>query len=120
MQNEWSDDITVLELSDDPQLTDELTAIIERVAEAEAAQVPHIVLNMGLVGYIKSSNLAQLIRLRRLLFEAGRTMRLCSVDDRVWSVMMVTGLDKLFEVSPDPLTALATIQIAQGGAGSGD
>lgn len=111
MLTDWSDDIVVIDLADDPQLTDELAAIIDRVAESAAEAVPHVVLNMSLVGYIKSSNLAQLIRLRKLLGEATRSLRLCSVDDRVWSVMMVTGLDKLFDVSPDPMTALASIQL---------
>lgn len=111
--SDWSDDIVVIELSDDPQLTDELSALLDRVAASDAARVPSVVLNMSLVGYIKSSNLAQLIRLRKLLSDAGRALRLCSVDDRVWSVMLVTGLDKLFDVSPDPMTALASIQIDQ-------
>ena len=111
MLTDWSDDIVVVDLADDPQLSDELTAIIDRVAEAETDQVPHVVLNMGLVAYIKSSNLAQLIRLRKLLHEVKRELLLCSVDDRVWSVMMVTGLDKLFNVAPDPMTALACIQL---------
>lgn len=113
MMSDWSDDIVVIELSDDPQLTDELSALLDRVAASDAAHVPSVVLNMSLVGYIKSSNLAQLIRLRKLLSDAGRALRLCSVDDRVWSVMLVTGLDKLFDVSPDPMTALASIQIDQ-------
>ena len=111
MLTDWSDDIVVVDLADDPQLSDELSAIIDRIAEAETDQVPHVVLNMGLVAYIKSSNLAQLIRLRKLLPEVQRELLLCSVDDRVWSVMMVTGLDKLFNVAPDPMTALASIQL---------
>lgn len=111
MLTDWSDDIVVVELAEDPQLSDDLTAIIDRVAESDRQAVPHVVLNMALVGYIKSSNLAQLIRLRKLLNEAGRSLRLCSVDSRVWQVMTVTGLDKLFEVSPDPMTALASIQL---------
>ncbi|RNC81258.1 MAG: anti-sigma factor antagonist [Phycisphaera sp.] len=111
MLTDWSDDIVVVDLADDPQLSDELSAIIDRVAGSETDSVPHVVLNMGLVGYIKSSNLAQLIRLRKLVQDVGRELVLCSVDDRVWSVMMVTGLDKMFEVAPDPMTALAGIQL---------
>lgn len=111
MLTDWSDDIVVVDLADDPQLSDELSAIIDRVAGSETDVVPHVVLNMGLVGYIKSSNLAQLIRLRKLVQDVGRELVLCSVDDRVWSVMMVTGLDKMFEVAPDPMTALAGIQL---------
>lgn len=116
MLTDWSEDIVVVDLADDPQLSDELAAIIDRVAEAETDQVPHVVLNMGLVAYIKSSNLAQLLRLRKLLHEVGREMMLCSVDERVWSVMKVTGLDKLFAVAPDPMTALAGLQLGDSDA----
>lgn len=119
MLNDWSDDIVVVELAEDPQLSDDLTAIIDRVAESDRDAVPHVVLNLALVGYIKSSNLAQLIRLRKLLNEAHRSLRLCSVDSRVWQVMTVTGLDKLFDVSPDPMTALASIQIGEDLDGGG-
>ncbi|HED54428.1 MAG TPA: anti-sigma factor antagonist [Phycisphaerales bacterium] len=116
MLTDWSDDIVVVELAEDPQLSDELSAIIERVASSETAHVPHVVLNMALIGYIKSSNLAQLLRLRKLVGEVGRELILCSVDDRVWSVMSVTGLDKLFQVAPDPMTALAGIQLGEDSA----
>lgn len=111
MLTDWSDDIVVVDLADDPQLSDELTAIIDRVASTETDAVPHVVLNMSLVGYIKSSNLAQLIKLKKLVQDVGRELKLCAVDSRVWAVMTVTGLDKLFDVSPDPMTALASIQL---------
>jgi hypothetical protein len=29
----------------------------------------------------------------------------------VWSVMLVTGLDKVFMFAPDPMTALAGLQL---------
>ena len=111
MLTDWSDDIVMVDLADDPQLSDELSAIIDRVASTETDAVPHVVLNMALVGYIKSSNLAQLIKLKKLVHDVGRELKLCAVDSRVWAVMTVTGLDKLFDVSPDPMTALASIQL---------
>jgi anti-anti-sigma factor len=111
MLTDWSDDIVMVDLADDPQLSDELSAIIDRVASTETDAVPHVVLNMALVGYIKSSNLAQLIKLKKLVQDVGRELKLCAVDSRVWAVMTVTGLDKLFDVSPDPMTALASIQL---------
>jgi len=33
------------------------------------------------------------------------------VCDEVWSVLMVTGLDKVFRFAPDPMTALAGLQL---------
>jgi anti-anti-sigma factor len=114
MPSDWSDNISITELSDEPALSEELNALIERFVRAEASRVPHLVLNFGNVTYINSSNLAQLLRLRKRMAEVGRQMKLCSVADEVWSVMMVTGLDKVFRFAPDPMTALASLQIDTG------
>lgn len=113
MATDWSEGIVVVELSDEPALSDELASVIDRVSTAPAAKVPHLVVNFGAVTYVNSSNLAQLLRLRKRLLEAGRSMKLCSVSDEVWSVMMVTGLDKVFRFAPDPMTALAGLQLEE-------
>ncbi|QQS10145.1 MAG: STAS domain-containing protein [Phycisphaerales bacterium] len=110
MPTEWSDDIVIAELADEPALSDELTGIVQRL-ESTDARKPSVVLNFAGVSYVNSSNLAQLLKIKSRLKEAGRTLRLCSVSDDVWSVLMVTGLDKVFQFHPDPMTALAAIQI---------
>jgi anti-anti-sigma factor len=117
MAIDWSDEIAIAELSDEPALSDELTGLIERVRTSDA--VPHVVLNFSGVSYINSSNIAQLLRLRQGLAKAGRRLKLCSVSDQVWSVILVTGLDKVFSFAPDPMTALAGLQLedAEGRAG---
>ncbi len=110
MATDWSDEIAISELSDEPAISDELTGLIDRVAQAGAV-TPHIVLNMGSVTYLNSSNIAQLLKLRAGLSKAGRRLKLCSVSDEVWSVFLVTGLDKVFHFAPDPMTALAGLQL---------
>lgn len=107
---DWSDDIIVTDLADEPQLSEELALLIDRVTSSKSGS-PSVVLNFAAVTYVNSSNLAQLLRLKKTLAEAGRQLRLCSVSDEVWSVMMVTGLDKVFQFAPDPLTALAGLQL---------
>lgn len=114
MPTDWSDNIVVIDLADEPALSDELAGIIQRVSE-DGAPVPHVVLNFGGVSYVTSSNLAQLLRLKKRLTECKRSLRLCAVSDEVWSVMMVTGLDKVFRFAPDPLTALAGLQLEETG-----
>jgi len=113
MSTDWSEDIVLGELSDEPALSEELTAIIQRVVSLRepGSHCPHVVLNFANVGYVTSSNLAQLLRLRGLLGERSRVLKICSVADNVWSVFMMTGLDKVFRFAPDPMTALAGIQI---------
>jgi anti-anti-sigma factor len=111
MPTEWSEHILISELQDEPQLTEELAAIYERVS-AEGAKRPHnVVLNFSGVTYISSSHLAQLLRLRKKLVDSGRALVLCSMSDNVWSVMLLTGLDRVFRFAQDPMTALATLQL---------
>src|SRR5262249_19768169 len=95
MATEWSEDIAIAELTDEPMLSEELNGLIDRIKEP-TGPVPHVVLNLGGVTYLNSSNIAQLLKLRMTLSRHGRRLKLCSVSDEVWSVMLVTGLDKVF------------------------
>jgi len=113
MATNWSDKIVIADLSDEPAFSEELTSLIEKVSAMETEKVPHVVLNFAAVSYIHSSNLAQLLRLRKRLLEAGRTIKVCSVSEEVWSVLLITGLDKVFRFAPDPMTALAGIQLEE-------
>lgn len=110
MAIDWSDNIVVAQLADEPSLSDELASLLERL-EVEGAETPHVVLDFSAVSYINSSNIAQLLRLTKRLEESGRQMRLAGLSDEVWSVMMVTGLDRVFRFAPDTMTALAGLQI---------
>jgi anti-anti-sigma factor len=87
--------------------------LIDRAVAEDDARVPHVVLNLGQVSYLNSSNIAQLLRLRSRLKECDRSMRLCSVADPVWTLILATGLDKVFQFAPDPMTALAGLQLEE-------
>ena len=104
---EWSDDIVVAELADDPQFTDELTSVTELVE----SKPRHVALNFGVVGFINSSNIAKLLRLRKAVNVQHRKLILCEVNAQVWGVFQVTGLDKIFDFTNDIATALASLQI---------
>lgn len=103
----WSDDITVVELSDDPQFSDDLTAL----TDALTAKPTDVVLNFAAVAFINSSNVAKLLRLRKLIMGKERHLMLCDINTQVWGVFLVTGLDKIFEVTGDVSTALTTLQL---------
>jgi anti-anti-sigma factor len=116
MVTQWSDNIAVAELQDEPLLSEDLAALSERMESAGSGQ-PHLVLNFSGVTYIGSANLGQLLKLRRLLAESGRKLRLCMVSDEIRSLFSVTGVDRLFAFSPDPLTALAGLQLEEDAGG---
>lgn len=109
MAIDWSDNILLANLSDEPALSEELGLVIDQIKDAE--DTPHAVLDFRGVSYVNSSNIAQLLRVRKMLDEQGRQLRLCGMGDEVWSVMLVTGLDKVFRFAPDTMTALAGLQL---------
>jgi len=103
----WSEKVLVVRLGDDPQLTEDLVAL-----EHAAQHGPtHAVLDFTGVNFINSSNLAKLLKLRKKAVSEGTKLVLCSIGDQVWGALLVTGLDKLFTVTDDVATALATLQL---------
>ncbi len=73
---DWSENIIVTELADEPQLSEELGLLIERLV-AFSGKTPSVVVNFTNVTYVNSSNLAQLLKLKKVLGEAGGQLRLC-------------------------------------------
>lgn len=109
----WSDSILVADLGDEPEFSDDighLEAELNRVAADQS--MPSVVLNMSDVTYVNSSNLAQLLRLRKHVVGADAKLVIAGVVDSVWSVMLTTGLEKVFEFTPDKATALAGLQLS--------
>ena len=103
----WSDNIVVVDLNEDPLFTDELTSVCDSLD----AKGCHVVLNFSAVGFINSSNLAKLLRVRKQVLAQKSRLVLCGVNPQVWGVLSVTGLDKIFECTGDVSTALATVQL---------
>lgn len=104
----WSDNIVLVELADEPHLTEDLQAIAHR---AEHGPPQHVVLNLAGVRHMNSSHISHLLRLRAVMIQRERQLRICCVPDLIWGVMLVTGLDKVFQFSPDLPSALASLQL---------
>jgi anti-anti-sigma factor len=109
--NQWSESILIAEMSDEPTFSDEMDALQARLESADGF-VPDVIVDMQNVGYVNSSNIAQLLRLRKTVVDADSRMRVCGVGNETWSVFMVTGLDKLFEFNEDVATALASLHLS--------
>jgi anti-anti-sigma factor len=105
----WSESVALVHLANDPQFTDDL----EDLDELASPERFHAVLDFGGVDTINSSNLARLLRLRKLKVQAEKRLVLCNLGPHVTSTLLVTGLDNVFEVSQDVSTALATLQMAR-------
>ena len=108
-----SERIVIAELADEPAFSEDMDALCARLDDIEAPQVPDVILDMRGVGYLNSSNLAQLLRLRKKLAHSDKRLRICSVSDGVWSVLLTTGLDALFTFNDDVSTSLAGLWLAR-------
>ena len=105
----WSDRIWIVSLTDGPALSDDLTNALDEAQRAETP--PGIAVDFVSVGQVSSSNLSQLLRLRKVVSDSGTRLKLATIPDTVWVVFMTTGLDKVFEFAEDLPTALASLQI---------
>ena len=104
----WSENIVMVELQDDPAFTDDVIALQDQVGANPDVDV---VLNFAGVNYLNSSNIAKLLKLRKKLHAHGRKLVLCGVETNVWGLFMVTGLDKVFHFQDNLANALASVQI---------
>lgn len=105
----WSDEVVVVHLADDPQFTDDLESLETAIAQSTVDAV----LEFGGVHFINSSNIAKLLKLRKQMAGKGSRLLLCNISTQVWGAFLITGLDKIFELSDNVPTALATLQIAR-------
>lgn len=113
---QWSDNVLLVKLADDPQFSDELNTLLEQCQQQKTLDV---VLDFSDVSYLNSSNIALLLRLRKcVVVNNQRRLKLCCINSQVWGVFLVTGLDRLFDVVEDVPSALASLQMQQDSADS--
>lgn len=100
--------VCVAVVGQEPNLTDELASLKEYFSEADPK--PHVIIDMTEIKAIDSSNLSQLLRLRKQVADAGVSLYIVSVRDPIWNVIITTGLDRLFKFAPDIDAATAEIK----------
>ncbi len=104
---DWSENIIVVDLADDPQYTDDL----DNLMIEEDLAPHHVVLDFQNVTFINSSNIAQLLRVRKQLHDKQRSLSFCSLSNDLAGVMKVTGLDLLIPIHDSVAMAIAQTQI---------
>lgn len=106
---DWSDNILLGELQDDPLFSEDMNLLEELLAKRSNC---HVVLDLSGISFLNSSNIAKLLKLRkRILGTPPSKLRLCGIPTCVWGVFLVTGLDKIFEFSDNVASGLASVQL---------
>ncbi len=108
--SDWSDDILIAEMNDDPAFSEDVESLQARI-DQPGGLTQDIIINMKSVKYVNSTNIAQLLKLRKMVLSSSRRLRVCAVCDQVWSVILITGLDKIFDFTDDVSTSLASLQL---------
>jgi len=104
----WSDEIVLVDLPQEPNMGDELKAVTEIVRDRGDCDV---VIDFSNVDIVTSSSLSKLLRLRKLLADCGHRLVFCNVAAATKGILMVTGLEGVFEFVDDKFVALAGLQI---------
>ncbi len=105
---QWSDQILVVEMGDDPQFTDKLNNLTLRLERNPSLDV---VLDMREVNQIYSSNISQLLRVRAAVISNKRRLFLAETRTQVWGVLQEISLDKKFDVADDVASALTSLEM---------
>ena len=105
---DWSDDIILVDLPQEPEIGDELKTVTEMVRDRGDCDV---VIDFSGVDIVTSSSLSKMLKLRKMLTDCGHQLVFCSVAAATKGIFMVTGLDGIFEFADDKFVALASLQM---------
>lgn len=105
---DWSENIIVVDLPQEPQIIDELKAIIEIVRDRGNCDV---VVDFSAVDIVTSSSLSAFLKLRKILTDCGHRLIFCNTAVATKSIFMITGIDEIFDFVDDKSVALASLQL---------
>ena len=103
----WSDEVVLVDLPQEPEMGDELKSVTEIVRDRGDCDV---VIDFANVDIVTSSSLSKLLKLRKMLADCGHRL-FCSVAAATRGIFTVTGLDGIFELADDKFVALASLQL---------
>ena len=106
--NQWSNEVLILELQDEPEFSEDTDALLTKLRNDELADT-NVIIDLQQVTNLNSSNLGALIEIKKLLQTHDKRMVICNISDSIWSTMLATGLDQVFEFIEDTTTALLLI-----------
>jgi len=104
----WSEEIVLVELPEEPQLADEIKTAIGIVRDKGNCDV---IMDFSCVDIVTSSSLSAMLKLRKLLADCEKRLVFCNVAAATKSIFTVTGIDGIFEFIDDKAVALAGLQL---------
>jgi anti-anti-sigma factor len=106
--NQWDDNILILELLDEPYFSEDTDTLLLKLRDKSETYC-NVIVDLQKVSTLNSSNLGALIEINKLLKTKDKRLVICNISDPIWSTMLATGLDQVFEFIEDTTTALLLI-----------
>ena len=110
--NQWSEDVLILELQNEPDFSEDTDTLILNLKDCDIL-APDVIVDLQQVTTLNSSNLGALIECKKMLDQKDRRMIICNINDSIWSTMLATGLDQVFNFIEDTTTALASLMVGE-------
>ena len=104
------DGVTILEVSGEMYGGPENMRLVEILDELVAGGKKTAVIDMGKVKWIASTGLGILVKARTKFAEAGGTLRLCQLNERVLTLLQITKMNSLFDVHRSREEAVAAFR----------
>ena len=80
------------------------------IAVLDKTEESNVLLHFGRVTFMSSAALGILVRINKKCKEFQIALKLCSIAPDIGQVFKITGLDKVFEIYPDPTHAMEAFQ----------
>jgi anti-anti-sigma factor len=106
----WSEEIILVDLSQEPDMGDELKSVTSQVRDRGDCDV---VIDFSDIDIVTSSSISKLLKLRKLLTDCGHKLVFSSVAPATKGIFDVTGLEDVFEFVDDKFIALASLQMVK-------
>jgi anti-anti-sigma factor len=105
----WSEEITLVDLVKEPDMGGELQTVIGMVTSESKFNV---VVDFSEVDIVSSSSIAKLLKLRKVLKANGNHLVISSVNPATMRIFDMTGLNSVFDFVEDKFVALAGLPVA--------
>ena len=105
-----SDGITVLELEGRILVADSSQQFHQAVREQLAQGARRIVLHLGGVSYVDSSGIGEVVGAFTAARDSGGELRLAAVTPKVRDLMMMTNLNRIFDLNQSEADAIASFK----------
>lgn len=102
--------VAVLEVSGEMYGGPENMKLVEVLNDLSSSGKKNAVIDMSKVKWIASTGLGILVKARTTYTEAGGTLRLCGLNERVLTLLQITKMNSMFQVHASQSEAVAAFQ----------